>query len=104
VEGRIEDGRLRQARKRAAGSFDRLERRPVVEGRKLAELGEVAFDSVVDQDRFQEALTAVDDAVSDGDDVAGRLFERRDRLRVLIRVDDRQLEAGRTGVDDEDRT
>jgi hypothetical protein len=44
----------------------------------------------------------VDDAVADGVNVGGRLLERRDCLCTPVLVDERELEAGRAGVDDED--
>jgi hypothetical protein len=57
---------------------------------------------LVDQHRLTETVAAVDDTVTDGIDALGRLFERRDARGAAVVVDERELEAGRAGVDDED--
>jgi hypothetical protein len=44
----------------------------------------------------------VNDAVRDSGDARGRIFERSDWARRIVSVDDRELDARRAGVDDED--
>jgi hypothetical protein len=44
----------------------------------------------------------VDDPVGDGRDSRRRSLQRLHRLRVVVLADDRELEAGGAGVDDED--
>ena len=56
----------------------------------------------VDQDGVAEPRSAVDEAMPNGADPLGSLFERRNGLRSLVGLDDGQLQAGRAGVDDED--
>ena len=77
-----------------------MERR-IVERRQLDQLGELVEHVVVDQRRREEAFAAVDEAMADGVDEWGRR-ERRHRARSPVSVDDAQLEARRTGVDDKD--
>jgi hypothetical protein len=74
-----------------------------VQGRQLDELLETLRDRVVDDRGLSELRPAVDDAVRDGGDVAGRLGERRDGLRGSVRGDERELQARGARVDDENR-
>jgi hypothetical protein len=72
-----------------------------VQGRQLDDLFEPLGDRVVDERWLSKLLPAVNDAVRDGGDVAGRFLERRDALGRAVRRDERELEARRAGVDDE---
>jgi hypothetical protein len=74
-----------------------------VERREFGDLGELSDDLVVDDDGLEKARTAVDDAMADdGDVVVTDGVQRFDRPRRPILADERKLEAGRAGVDDED--
>ena len=57
---------------------------------------------VVQQHRRAKGRAAVDDAMADRHDVAGRVAERRERAALPRLVDRRELEARRAGIDDED--
>jgi hypothetical protein len=100
VKGRVEDGHVWDIRHDAPRLGDGCDRRRVVQRRQLDELFEPCQQCVVDQRRLPKRA-AVDDAVRDGGD-GGRSFERFDRA-ALLPLDCMKLEAGRAGVDDEDR-
>jgi len=100
MEGRVEDGHVRDVRQRAARALDLRQRRPVVERREVGESSELALDLVVDHDRLAEPLPAVDDPVRDRLDVAGRGRQRRHGDGRPIRLDQRKLQARRARVDD----
>ena len=57
---------------------------------------------VVDAHGLTEDVAAVDDAVADRVEIGRHVVERPDRLRALAAGDERQLEARRARVDDED--
>ena len=96
----VEDGDVGEIRQRAAGLLDRGQRGRVVQGRELDGGLEAAQDVVVDEDRVAEARAAVDDAVRDRGDIRRRGVEGRDGVRRVVRLDDRELQARRAGVDD----
>ena len=70
--------------------------------RQFGDRGELRLDLVVDHDRIPKTQPAVNDAVRDSGDARGRIFERSDWARRIVSVDDRELDARRAGVDDED--
>jgi hypothetical protein len=72
-----------------------------VERRQPRERFEALRDGIVDERRLSELRSAVDDAVGDGGDVGWNRREGVDRLRRAVGRDQRQLQARRAGVDDE---
>ena len=102
VESGIEDGDVRSVGERLACRLDRSQRGRIVQRRKLVDRVEFGEYGLVDQHRRAEAVAAVDDAVADGLDIGRHFLDRRHRLCVAVFVDERELEAGRAGVDDED--
>ncbi len=86
--------------------------------REVGELAHRRLDPGVDHHRLAEALTAVDDPMTHDVGVAEAAVERRAQLggvdtvtgrrelargkRLVVRVEQRQLQAARPGVDDED--
>ena len=101
VERRVEDRDMNGFRKQLARLGDRRERGRVVQRRELDERCKLGRNGVVDQRRLCEPFAAVDDAMADGGDL-GSVFDRGDRPRLVVAVDDAQLEARRAGVDDQD--
>jgi hypothetical protein len=93
----VEDGDVRNVRKRLARPRERSERGAVVQRRELAQRVDLALDLRVDHDRGRKPLAAVDDAVAD----RVYLDEVVDRLRLLA-SHQRQFQRHRAGVDDED--
>ncbi len=75
VEGSVEHGDMRHARKDLTRLFDRDERRSVVQRRQLLQHVELALDLFVDYDRIAEAHAAVDDTVCNRLDVRGSRIE-----------------------------
>ena len=57
-------------------------------------------DLVIDQNRLAEARAAVHDAVRNGGDLGGNGIERVEPAGRTVRIDRRQLQARRAGVDD----
>jgi hypothetical protein len=98
VERGVEDGDVRHAGQRALRVLDRGEGGPVVQRRERGEVRDRGLDPVVDDDGIAKAVAAVDDAMTDG----VRRCERLDRRRAVLAVDDRELQARRARVDDED--
>jgi hypothetical protein len=80
-----------------------LERRRVVKGRQLHELRESAGNDIVDDRRLAELRAPVHDPVRYGGDIARSGLERLDIRRGSVLGDERELEARRPRVDDEDR-
>ena len=103
VEGRVEDGDVRGVRQELSRLGDRLQGGRVVKRRELDELLQACRDVVIDQRRLAELRPAVDDPMCDSGDIAGRFSERRDALGRAVRRDERELQARRARVDDEDR-
>jgi hypothetical protein len=102
VEGGVEDGDVRAVWQCRASSLDRLKSRPIMEWSEFGDLGELSDDVAVDDDRVEEARTAVDDAMAYyGNVVFTDGVQRFDRPRRPLLADERKLEAGRAGVDDE---
>jgi hypothetical protein len=74
-----------------------------VERREFGDLGELSDDLVVDDDGLEKARTAVDDAMADdGDVVVTDGVQSFDPPSGPVLADERKLEGGRAGVDDED--
>ena len=97
VEGGVGDRHLGDIGERRAGAGERGERGPVVEWGDRGALLDAGEDLVVDNGRVDRSAAEVDDPMADcvcGDEVV----DRRGRLSL----DERELEAGRAGVDDED--
>ena len=97
----------------APGRVDRGDRAWLVQWRKRQEVGELADDDVVDDDRSRERQPTVHDAVPDHVDRARLVGQLRDARVVavplreivfrdnrIVIVEDRQLERARPGVDD----
>jgi hypothetical protein len=76
--------------------------RRIVQRRKLHESLQTLNDPVVEQHRPTGVGTAVDDPMSDRGELGGRRLERVDDLGGPVRFDERELQARRAGVDDED--
>jgi len=74
-----------------------------VQGRQLDELFEPLGDRIVDDRRLSEVRPSVDDSVRDRGDIAWRFREGRDAFGRAVRSDERELQARRAGVDDENR-
>jgi hypothetical protein len=103
MEGGVKDGDVRAVRQCRASSIDRLQSRPIVERSEFGDLGKLSDHLLVDDDRLEEARTAVDDAMADdGDVVVTDGVQRFDRPSGPLLADERKLEGGRAGVDDED--
>jgi hypothetical protein len=103
VESGVKDGDVRAVWQCGASSLDRLQSRPIMERSEFGDLGELSDDVVVDDDGLEEARTAVDDAMADGGNlVFTDGVQRFDRPSGPLLVDERKLEGGRAGVDDED--
>jgi hypothetical protein len=102
VEGGVEHRDVGRIRQRCSRGGERVEGRPVVERCEIDELAELADDVVVHEHRRDEAVAAVDDAVSDGLDLL-RVddLRRLDEVGFLGGVDERQLQARRPRIDDE---
>jgi hypothetical protein len=73
-----------------------------VQRRQLGQPRQLVHDLVVDDDRLPEARAAVNDAVGDRGDFGGNGVERLEPAGRAVRLDGRQLQARRAGVDDED--
>ena len=103
VEGRVEDGDLRDGAERLGRLVDPADRGRVVERRNLHEPADGGANLAVDHDGVAEARAAVDDAVRDPVE-RGRVDpgQRAHRLARLVLRHQRQLQARRAGVDDED--
>jgi hypothetical protein len=103
VEGGVKDGDVRAVWQCRASSVDRLQSRPIMERCEFADLGELSDDVIVDDDGLEEARPTVDDAMADdGDVVITDGVQRLDRPSGPLLADERELEGGRAGVDDED--
>ena len=116
MERGVEAGDGRNIGQDCVDELERAERLRLVERCEVGERVDPPKDSVVDPHRADELVAAVDDTVADrvdGSEPLHRLAHRlllgaaaRDR-QVLRRhqgvvVEDRQLQAARAGVDDED--
>jgi len=87
VEGRVEDGQVREVRKCAPRLVDRCESRAVVKRRELREPLELLDHAVVDPRRDPEPPAAVDDAVRDRLDPRRHDSERRDLAGRAVHLD-----------------
>ena len=103
VEGGVEDRDVREVREQAPRLGDRGERGRVVERCELGQALQCGDDRVVEDRRLPETRPAVYDAVRDGRDLARRILERPERLGRFVGGDERELQARRAGVDDQDR-
>ena len=70
--------------------------------RELDEPAQLVLDGGVDQHRIAERRATVDDAVRDSVDARRQRGERLDSPRLVRGVDNRELQARRARVDDED--
>ena len=117
VEGGVEARDLRHVRQRPRDGVDGRQRLRLVKRRERGQLAQRRQHLVVEPDGRAEALAAVHDAVPDRVRRLGQLGERlRDRLGSttdaerrarapqlgVVGVEQRQLEAARPGVGDED--
>jgi hypothetical protein len=73
-----------------------------VERRELGQALQGGHHLVVEDGRLPEGRASVHDSMGDRRDLGGRLLERRERLGRLVGGDERELQARRAGVDDED--
>ena len=103
VKGRVEDRDVRAIRQKPPRVGDRRQGGRVVERRQLDQLFQPPGNRVVDDRGLSELGPAVDDAVRDGGDVARSFREGRNALGRAVRRDERELQARRARVDDEDR-
>jgi len=102
VEGRVEDGDVRDVRQELTGALERGERGRVVQRSEGRQLSDRRDDLVVHDDVLAEAPATVHDAVPDRADTRpGRLLQALERPR-LVAVDEVELEARRARVDRED--
>jgi hypothetical protein len=97
MESGVGHGDVRDVGERRAGADERVERGPVVERGDRRALLDVGEDPVVDDRHVDRRAAEVDDPVADRVR-GGELVDRRRGLSL----DERELEAGRAGVDDED--
>jgi hypothetical protein len=81
---------------------ERLQRGRLVQRRKRRQALERCDDRIVDAHWVAEDPAAVDDSVADRVEARRYLVERLDGLRSAGLVDERQLEARRARVDDQD--
>jgi hypothetical protein len=102
VERGVEDGHVLNGREHPAGLVDCPQGRGVVEGCERRQLLDGGSDLRVEQDRLTEPLCTVHDAVSDCADAPRQFGEARDGLGALLGVDNRELQARRARVDDQD--
>ena len=89
---------MRDGRERPLCTPERFERRAVVERRDRSSLLDRREQPILDDRGVNDDIAEVDDPVADG----VRPDEVVDRSRGVALVDERELEAGRAGVDDED--
>jgi hypothetical protein len=101
VERGVEDRDVRSPGQGRPREPEPAERRRVVQRGEVGELRQALLARVVEQDRVAEDGTAVDDAVADGGDVVRGVLQLVERLDPAVRIDERQLEARRPGVDHE---
>jgi hypothetical protein len=101
VKGGVEDGDVLRLRQPGAGFLDRGDRRRIVQRCELDERFELGGNGVVDRRGLDELRSTMDDTVADRAH-GRRLLERCERVRAVIAVDDREPEACRPGVDDQD--
>jgi hypothetical protein len=98
VEVGVRDGDVRHVGERRLRAPERAQRRQVVERRHLDALLDVVDQRVVDERRLHGEIAEVHDPVTHR---VGR-DEVVDGLGGVVLADERQLEARRAGVDDED--
>ena len=103
MEGRVEDRDVRDTGKEALRLADRGDRGRVVQWGQLGKCPEPALERIVDQSGLAELRTAVDNAVGYRCNVRRCLLQRVERVTRVIRTDERELQARRAGVDDEDQ-
>ena len=103
MECGVEDGDVRAVWQCRASGLDRLQSRPIMERSQFGDLGDLSDHVVVEDDRVEKARTAMDDAMADdGDVVVTDGVQRFDHPSRPLLADERKLEGGRAGVDDED--
>ena len=89
---------MRHIRERFAARVERVECRSVVQRRDLRPFLDVRQQPVLDHRRLEDEVAEVDDPVAD----RVCLDEVVDGCRAAALVHERELEARRAGVDDED--
>jgi hypothetical protein len=102
VEGGVEDCDVWHGGRRRACDRERLQGWRLMQWRKRRQPLEPRDHSVVDAHGVAEDPAAVDDSVAHRVKARRNVVERLDGLRPAGLVDERQLEAGRAGVDDKD--
>ncbi len=120
VERGVETGDRGDIRQQGAHGVDGCERACLVYWRKVSELGKRRDNAVVDQDRGGEAVATVYHPVADGTGIGGaaeainecdKFLARRlavpwlhvqRRFDAVTRAEQAQLQAARTGVNDQD--
>jgi hypothetical protein len=103
MEGGVKGGDVRAVWECRASGVDRPQSRPIVQRREFGDLGEPSDDLIVDDNGLEEACAAVDNAMADdGDVVVTDGVQGFDRPSGSLLADERKLERGRAGVDDED--
>src|SRR5581483_6209498 len=101
VECRVEARDGGDVRERLACELDSAQRLRLVQRREVGEGLQAPQDGIVDHDGVDELGAAVHDAVADCIDAPG-LGDVVRRGDQLVAVEDRELEAARPGVDDQD--
>ena len=117
VKRGVETADLWNARQESADQFERAKRSGLMQRREVNQRVELLKRRRVDQRRTDQLAATVNDAVADGIDLASPLelgaerrlvhvsgLERNDSgmEQVVVLVEQRQLEAARTGVDGQD--
>jgi hypothetical protein len=103
VKGSVEDGDVEDVRTQTPRILDRRERWAILERRQLGHRRQLVRDRVIDQRRLAKLRAAVRHAVRDRRDLSRRRFERVERLGGAVGGDERELQARRARVDDQDR-
>ena len=101
MKRRVEARDRGYARQLSADELERPERLRLVERREICDRLEAPQDGLVDDDGLDELRPAVNDAVADGVDSLERV-EIDVRVHHVVPVENRELEAARPRVDDED--
>ena len=68
---------------------------------EIGELAQLRLDFLVDEHRVAKPLAAVHDAMPYRERLLGKIVQRLDRLARVVFADERELQAGRACIDDE---
>ena len=104
MEGGVEDRDVWNVGNSGACDREGLQRRRLVQRRQRYQPFECCDDRIVDAHGVAKDRTTVDDPMADRVHTRRDVVERLDALRPSGLVDERQLEARRARVDDEDAT